>query len=155
MQLLEGKDVIVGVIDVASDVVETPEQVADTIGRALQFVPRHRLIACTNYGMAPMSREVTMKKLRALAEGRRLLDSATAAHAEPALPVGRPPASRLARLADAVAVPQARAIRRSRVRIANEFERAFAVSSAKSVCASTATRPARRPLEEPPCPPPP
>jgi methionine synthase II (cobalamin-independent) len=40
MKLLEGKDVMVGVIDVASDVIETPEQVADTIGRALQFVPR-------------------------------------------------------------------------------------------------------------------
>jgi 5-methyltetrahydropteroyltriglutamate--homocysteine methyltransferase len=30
---------MVGVIDVASDVVETPEEVADTIGTALQFVP--------------------------------------------------------------------------------------------------------------------
>ena len=40
MALLEGKDVMVGVIDVASDVVETPEQVADTIGRALQYVPQ-------------------------------------------------------------------------------------------------------------------
>ena len=40
MALLEGKDVMVGVIDVASDEIETPEQVADTIGRALQFVPQ-------------------------------------------------------------------------------------------------------------------
>jgi hypothetical protein len=40
MALLKGKDVMVGVIDVASDVVETTEDVADTIGRALQFVPR-------------------------------------------------------------------------------------------------------------------
>ena len=45
MALLAGKGVMVGVIDVASDVVETPEEVADTIGRALQFVPRERLIA--------------------------------------------------------------------------------------------------------------
>jgi methionine synthase II (cobalamin-independent) len=40
MQLLEGKDVMVGVIDVASEVVETPEEVADTIARALEFVPK-------------------------------------------------------------------------------------------------------------------
>ncbi len=45
IRLLEGKDVMVGVIDVASDVVETPEEVADTIGRALQFVARERLLA--------------------------------------------------------------------------------------------------------------
>ena len=72
MKLLEGKDVMVGVIDVASDEIETPEQVADTIGRALQFVPRNRLIACTNCGLAPMSREVAMKKLEALAKGAAL-----------------------------------------------------------------------------------
>ena len=72
MALLDGKDVMVGVIDVASDVVETPEQVADTIGTALQFVPRHRLIPCTNCGLAPMSREVALAKLDALAKGAAL-----------------------------------------------------------------------------------
>jgi 5-methyltetrahydropteroyltriglutamate--homocysteine methyltransferase len=64
--------VMVGVIDVASDTVETPEDVADTIGRALQFVPRHRLIACTNCGLAPMSRAVAEAKLRALGAGAAL-----------------------------------------------------------------------------------
>ncbi len=72
MALLAGKDVMVGVIDVASDTVETPEEVADTIGRALQFVPRERLIACTNCGMAPMKRDVAEAKLRALVEGAAL-----------------------------------------------------------------------------------
>jgi 5-methyltetrahydropteroyltriglutamate--homocysteine methyltransferase len=72
MALLKGKDVLVGVIDVASDVVETPQEVADTIGRALQFVPRERLFACTNCGMAPMDREVALKKLEALARGAAL-----------------------------------------------------------------------------------
>jgi 5-methyltetrahydropteroyltriglutamate--homocysteine methyltransferase len=72
MKLLEGKDVMVGVIDVASDEVETPEQVADTIGQALQFVPRERLIACTNCGMAPMPRDVALRKLEALAKGAEL-----------------------------------------------------------------------------------
>ncbi len=72
MALLAGKDVMVGVIDVASAEIETPEQVADTIGRALQFVPKERLFPCTNCGLAPMSREVAMKKLEALARGAAL-----------------------------------------------------------------------------------
>ena len=72
MALLAGKDVMVGVIDVASDAIETPDEVADTIGRALQFVPRERLIACTNCGLAPMSRAVAQAKLIALAQGAAL-----------------------------------------------------------------------------------
>lgn len=67
--LLEGKDVMVGVIDVASDAVEAPAEVAETIGRALQFVARDKLIACTNCGMAPMHRSVAEAKLRALVQG--------------------------------------------------------------------------------------
>jgi 5-methyltetrahydropteroyltriglutamate--homocysteine methyltransferase len=72
MALLQGKDVMVGVIDVASDEVETPEQVADTIGTALQYVPRRHLIACSNCGMAPMRRDVALAKLQALAQGAAL-----------------------------------------------------------------------------------
>ena len=72
MRLLAGKDVMVGVIDVASDVIETPEEIAETIGRALQFVPKERLIACTNCGLAPMRREVAEAKLAALAQGAAL-----------------------------------------------------------------------------------
>jgi 5-methyltetrahydropteroyltriglutamate--homocysteine methyltransferase len=72
MALLEGKDVMVGVIDVASEEVETPEQVAETIGRALQFVPKARLMPCTNCGMAPMNRDIALRKLEALAQGAAL-----------------------------------------------------------------------------------
>jgi 5-methyltetrahydropteroyltriglutamate--homocysteine methyltransferase len=72
IRLLEGKDVMVGVIDVASDDVETPEEVADTIGRALQFVARERLLPCTNCGMAPMDRDIAVRKLAALAQGAAL-----------------------------------------------------------------------------------
>lgn len=72
MALLAGKDVMVGVIDVASDVVETPEEIADTIGRALQFVPRDRLFPCSNCGLAPMGRQVALEKLQALARGAEL-----------------------------------------------------------------------------------
>jgi 5-methyltetrahydropteroyltriglutamate--homocysteine methyltransferase len=72
MALLKGKDVMVGVIDVASDVIETPEQIADTIGTALQYVPKDKLFPCTNCGLAPMSREIAMKKLQALGLGAAL-----------------------------------------------------------------------------------
>jgi 5-methyltetrahydropteroyltriglutamate--homocysteine methyltransferase len=72
MALLKDTDVMVGVIDVASDTIETPDEVADTIGRALQHVPRQRLIACTNCGLAPMRRAVAEAKLRALADGAAL-----------------------------------------------------------------------------------
>jgi 5-methyltetrahydropteroyltriglutamate--homocysteine methyltransferase len=72
MALLAGKDVMVGVIDVADERVETAEEVADTIGRALQFVPRKHLIACTNCGLAPMPRAVAQAKLAALAAGAKL-----------------------------------------------------------------------------------
>ncbi|MGN1055570.1 MAG: methionine synthase [Comamonas sp.] len=72
MKLLVGKDVLVGVIDVASDVVESPEEVADTIAKALEFVPKERLFPCTNCGMAPMGRNVAWRKLEALAAGTQL-----------------------------------------------------------------------------------
>lgn len=79
LNLLEGKDVLVGVIDVATDVVETPEEVADAIGQALQFVPKERLFPCTNCGMAPMPRDVAQRKLQALAEGTKLAKERLAA----------------------------------------------------------------------------
>ena len=72
MKLLKGKDVLVGVIDVASDRVETPEEVAKTIGQALKYVPKKHLFPCTNCGMAPMSREIALAKLKALAAGAAL-----------------------------------------------------------------------------------
>src|SRR5438094_611373 len=62
----------VDVIHVASDRVESPEEVAETIGRALQYVPAKHLFPCTNCGMAPMDRDVALAKLKALAEGAAL-----------------------------------------------------------------------------------
>ena len=72
LQLLDGKDVQVGVIDVATDEVETPEQVAAVIGEAMKYVPRERIIASTNCGMAPMRRDVAYGKLAALTQGAEL-----------------------------------------------------------------------------------
>jgi len=72
LKLLKGKDVLVGVIDVASDRVETPEEVSEVISRALKYVPAKHFYACTNCGMAPMDREIAIAKLRALAAGAKL-----------------------------------------------------------------------------------
>jgi len=72
LSLLDGKDVLVGVIDVATDVVETPERVAQVIGDVLKFVPAERVVACTNCGMAPMRRDIAEAKLMALGAGAAL-----------------------------------------------------------------------------------
>jgi 5-methyltetrahydropteroyltriglutamate--homocysteine methyltransferase len=72
LKLLKGKDVLIGVIDVASDTVETPREVADVIRRASKFVPAKHLFPCTNCGMAPMDREIALRKLEALVAGTEL-----------------------------------------------------------------------------------
>ena len=71
--LLEGKDVLVGAIDVATDRIETAEEVAATLRKALSHVPIERLYPCTNCGMVPLGRDVARGKLRALAEGAALV----------------------------------------------------------------------------------
>jgi 5-methyltetrahydropteroyltriglutamate--homocysteine methyltransferase len=73
MGLLQGKDVLVGCVDVATDVVETPEEVAAVIRAALEHVAPERLYPCTNCGMAPLSRQVARGKLRALVLGAALV----------------------------------------------------------------------------------
>ena len=72
LSLLDGKDVLVGVIDVANDTVETPEQVAQVIVDVAKFVPKERIVACTNCGMAPMRRDIAVAKLMALGAGAAL-----------------------------------------------------------------------------------
>jgi 5-methyltetrahydropteroyltriglutamate--homocysteine methyltransferase len=71
--LLAGKDVLVGAMDVASEEVETAEEVAATIEAALRFVPPERLYPCTNCGMAPLDRSLAIQKLAALAAGAALV----------------------------------------------------------------------------------
>jgi 5-methyltetrahydropteroyltriglutamate--homocysteine methyltransferase len=72
LSLLKDKDVQIGVIDVASDTIETPEEVAAVIEAATQHVPKERIIAGTNCGMAPMRRDIAAKKLEALGKGAAL-----------------------------------------------------------------------------------
>ena len=72
LKLLDGKDVQVGVIDVATDEVETPEQVAAVIDEAMKYVAKEKIIAGTNCGMAPMSWDIAYGKLAALGKGAEL-----------------------------------------------------------------------------------
>jgi 5-methyltetrahydropteroyltriglutamate--homocysteine methyltransferase len=71
--LLAGKDVLVGAIDVATDRIETPEDVAATIRAAMAYVPPEKLYPCTNCGMVPLSRDVARGKLRSLGAGAALV----------------------------------------------------------------------------------
>ena len=71
--MLQGKDVLVGCIDVASDRIETPEDVAKVIRAAMKHVPKERIYACTNCGMVPLARDVAAGKLAALAAGADLV----------------------------------------------------------------------------------
>lgn len=73
IELVRGKKVMVGAIDVASSTVETPEDVANTLRRALQFVDADKLYPSTNCGMAPLARDVARGKLRALSAGARIV----------------------------------------------------------------------------------
>ncbi|PCD03486.1 5-methyltetrahydropteroyltriglutamate--homocysteine methyltransferase [Sphingomonas spermidinifaciens] len=73
IELIRGKKVMVGAIDVATDVIETPEEVADTLRRALRFVDADKLYPATNCGMAPLPRDVAWGKLKALGAGAEIV----------------------------------------------------------------------------------
>ncbi len=72
LSLLKGKDILVGAIDVATDAVETPEDVAAVVDQVLAHVPKERIVLCTNCGMAPMRRDIAYAKLASLAKGAAL-----------------------------------------------------------------------------------
>lgn len=73
IELIRGKKVMVGAIDVASERVETPEEVANTLRKALQFVDAENLCPCTNCGMAPLPRHIARAKLQALGAGAEII----------------------------------------------------------------------------------
>jgi 5-methyltetrahydropteroyltriglutamate--homocysteine methyltransferase len=73
IELLGDKDILLGAVDVATEAVETPEQVAAVIRQALRHVPAERLYPCTNCGMVPLPRAVARGKLRALGAGAALV----------------------------------------------------------------------------------
>lgn len=73
LELIRGKKVMVGAIDVATNEIETPEEVAVTLREALKYVDADKLYPCTNCGMAPLSREVSTAKLNALSAGAEII----------------------------------------------------------------------------------
>ena len=73
LELIRGKKVMVGAIDVATNTIETADEVADTLRKALQFVDANKLYPSTNCGMAPLSRQVARGKLQALAAGTKII----------------------------------------------------------------------------------
>lgn len=85
---LKGKDVLVGVIDVGTEEVESPELVADRIRRALRHVPADHLNPCTDCGLVPRTPAAARGKMRSLAAGaaivRAELDSRGAARIDTA-----------------------------------------------------------------------
>ena len=93
--LLEGKDVLVGAIDVASDRIETPEEVADVIRAALEFVPAARLLPCTNCGMVPLARDVARRQAGSAGRRRRTRPAGIDVLTAPTAGAGRVPESRV------------------------------------------------------------
>ncbi len=73
IELIRGKKVMLGAIDVASEQIETPEEVADTLRRALEFVDADLLMPSSNCGMAPLPRRVALEKMSALSAGARIV----------------------------------------------------------------------------------
>ena len=73
IELLRGKKVMIGAIDVATNRIETPEEVANTLRKALEFVDIENLYPSTNCGMAPLSRNVAKGKLSALSAGAKII----------------------------------------------------------------------------------
>lgn len=73
LELIRGKKIMAGVIDVATNTIETPEEVANTLRKALKFVDADKLCPCTNCGMAPLSRQVARDKLNALSAGAEIV----------------------------------------------------------------------------------
>ena len=101
LELAGDKTVAIGVIDVANERVETPDDVRATIALARQYLPDERIVCSTNCGMAPMPREVAYAKLREPRRrarcSRASVSERAARRAGPAVGVWRPrPAARSA-----------------------------------------------------------
>ncbi|MDQ3778393.1 MAG: 5-methyltetrahydropteroyltriglutamate--homocysteine methyltransferase, partial [Actinomycetota bacterium] len=71
---LSEKTIVLGVLDLGSSEVETPERVAERLRRALEVVPAERLVAAPDCGMKYLPRERAFRKLEAMVAGVRLVD---------------------------------------------------------------------------------
>jgi 5-methyltetrahydropteroyltriglutamate--homocysteine methyltransferase len=73
LEKLRGKTIILGVLDLSTHQVETPEIVAARIRRALPFVNVDRLVVAPDCGMKYLPRDVAFRKLQAMVEGAKLV----------------------------------------------------------------------------------
>jgi methionine synthase II (cobalamin-independent) len=71
--LPEDKEVGIGVVDIRTSMVETPEQIADRIRKVIEVVPPERVYLTTDCGMKPLSRTVAKMKLRALSRAAEIV----------------------------------------------------------------------------------
>jgi 5-methyltetrahydropteroyltriglutamate--homocysteine methyltransferase len=85
VELIRGKKVMLGAIDVATEQVETPEEVAAVLRRALDHVDADKLIPSTNCGMAPLARGAALQKLGALSAGADIVRAELASVTVPAV----------------------------------------------------------------------
>jgi len=69
------KDLQVGVLDIRSMMIESPEMVAARARKVLEHVPAERVTLSTDCGMKSLPRTVAKLKLRALADGAALVRS--------------------------------------------------------------------------------
>ena len=74
IELLRGKDVLLGLVNVGSETVETPEEVANGLRHALAHVAPQRLFACTDCGLVLRSRAAAAAKMRALVAGATIVN---------------------------------------------------------------------------------
>jgi len=75
IEAIRGKDVLLGVVDVGDEAVETPELIAQRLHAALRYADPEHLHACTDCGMVPLSRQSAEGKLRALVAGAAMVNA--------------------------------------------------------------------------------
>jgi methionine synthase II (cobalamin-independent) len=71
--LPKDKDLQVGILDIRTMMLETPQVIVKRIKRVLEYVPAERLVLSTDCGMKPLARMVAKMKLKALADGAAIV----------------------------------------------------------------------------------
>jgi 5-methyltetrahydropteroyltriglutamate--homocysteine methyltransferase len=71
--LPKDKDLQIGVVDVRTNAIETPQQIAARIKKVIAVVPADRVCLSTDCGMKPLARMVARMKLGALSEGAQMV----------------------------------------------------------------------------------
>ena len=73
LETLPGKTIILGVLDLSTHEVETPEKVAERIRRGLEHAPKEKIIVAPDCGLKYLPREVAFGKMKAMAEGAAIV----------------------------------------------------------------------------------